>query len=80
MKVRVEDGYVKLTETSPHAVVQYMLSEYWSFGFPFPSLYWSERSACASAEVAIKLGIIFLSLFLSSRRLLKTIEGGVVGF
>ena len=23
--------------------------------------YWSERSACASAEVAIKLGIIFLS-------------------
>ena len=30
-------------------------------------------------EVAIKLGIIFLSLFLS-RRLLKTIEGGVVGF
>ena len=40
MKVRVEDGYVKLTETSPHAVVQYMLSEYWSFGFPFPSLYY----------------------------------------
>ena len=31
-------------------------------------------------EVAIKLGIIFLSLSLSSRRLLKTIEGGVVGF
>ena len=25
-------------------------------------------------EVAIKLGIIFLSFFLSSRRLLKTIE------
>ena len=30
-------------------------------------------------EVAIKLGIISLSLFLS-RRLLKTIEGGVIGF
>ena len=30
-------------------------------------------------EVAIKLGIIFLSFFLSSRRLLKTIEGGVEG-
>ena len=29
-------------------------------------------------EVAIKLGIIFLSL--SSRRLLKTVEGDVVGF
>ena len=39
MKVRVEDGYVNLTETSPHAVDQYMLSEYWSFGFPYPSLY-----------------------------------------
>ena len=30
LKVRVEDGY---------AVIQYMLAEYWSFGFPFPSLY-----------------------------------------
>ena len=34
---------------------------------------WSERSACASAEVAIKLGIISLLLLSSSScRLIKT--------
>ena len=39
MKNRFEDGYAKLTKNSFHAVVQYMFSEYWNFGFPFPSLY-----------------------------------------
>ena len=39
VEVRVEDGCVKLTKTIPHAVVQYILSEYWSFVFPFHSLY-----------------------------------------
>ena len=58
MKVRVEDGYVKITETSPHAIVKYMLYNTWVLGslfIPFINTIKQIKGSQAKFPILLKL-------------------------